>query len=144
MTQSYTTGLSSRRLGGSVGYSQSSGLGLYTSQGIASVPTGLPPSVLPTTVLYGGTSYSAGVGGTPMRGLVFSGTFVKSKSNTDLSSVTSNNDTEEANIYVQYKVRKIFLTAGYSRLVQGFTASGTNPAMVSTYYVGLSRWFNFF
>jgi hypothetical protein len=144
MTQSYSTALSSRRLGGSVGYSRSSGIGLFTSQGITSLPTGLPPSLLPTTVLYGGTSYSAGLGGTPIRGLIFSGTFVKSKSNTDNSSVISNNDTEEANIYVQYKVRKIFLTAGYSRLVQGFTASGANPAMVSTYYVGLSRWFNFF
>jgi hypothetical protein len=58
--------------------------------------------------------------------------------------VPSNNNTEEANVYVQYKVRKIFFTGGYSRLIQGFTASGTTPAMVSTYYAGLSRWFNFF
>ena len=144
LTQNYSTGLSNRRLGASAGYAKSSGMGLYTAQGITSLPTGLPPTLLPTTVLYGGTSYSAGVGGMPIRGLTFSGTFVKSKSNTVNSSVASNNDTEEAYIYLQYKIRKIFFTAGYSRLVQGFSASATAPAMVSTYYFGISRWFNFF
>jgi hypothetical protein len=144
LSQNYSTGLSSRRVGASFGYAKSSGIGLYTAQGITSLPTGLPPTLLPTTVLYGGTSYSAGVGGMPIRGLTFSGTFVKSKSNTENSSVASNNDTEEANVYLQYKVRKIFFTAGYSRLVQGFSASATAPAMVSTYYFGISRWFNFF
>jgi hypothetical protein len=144
LTQNYSTGLSCRRLGASAGYAKSSGMGLYTAQGITSLPTGLPPTLLPTTVLYGGTSYSAGVGGMPIRGLTFSGSFVKSKSNTVNSSVASSNDIEEANVYLEYKVRKIFFTAGYSRLVQGFSASTTAPAMVSTYYFGLSRWFNFF
>ncbi len=143
-TQNYSTGISGRRLGASVSYAKSSGLGLFTSQGITSLPSGLPPSLLPTTVLYGGTSYSVGVGGAPIRGLTFSGNFVKSRSNTANSLVASNNDTEEANFYLQYRVRKIFFTSGYSRLIQGFTVGGTTPAMVSTYYVGISRWFNFF
>jgi hypothetical protein len=80
----------------------------------------------------------------PIRGLTFSGNYVRSRSNTDNSSISSINDTDEANLYLQYKIRKIFFTAGYSRLVQGFSSSGTGPAMVSTYYFGLSRWFNFF
>jgi hypothetical protein len=144
LTQNYSTGLSSRRLGVSAGYAKSSGMGLFTAQGITSLPTGLPPTLLPTTVLYGGTSYSAGVGGMPIRGLTFSGNYVKSRSNTDNSSIASSNETDEANLYLQYKFRKIFFTAGYSRLVQGFSSSPTAPAMVSTYYFGLSRWFNFF
>jgi hypothetical protein len=144
LAQNYSTGLSNRRLGASAGYAKSSGMGLYTTQGITSLPTGLPPTLLPTTILYGGTSYSAGVGGMPIRGLTFTGSFVKSKSNTLNSSVESLNNTEEAYLYLQYKVRKIFFTAGYSRLIQGFSASAIAPAMVSTYYVGISRWFNFF
>jgi hypothetical protein len=119
-------------------------MGLYTNQGIASLPSGLPPTLLPSTVLYGGTSYSAGVGGMPIRGLTFSGSYVKTQSTTQNGSLSSNNDTEEANLYMQYKVRKVYLTAGYSRLVQGFSTSTLAPAMVSTYYFGLSRWFNFF
>jgi hypothetical protein len=144
MTQNYSTGLSGRRVGASVSYAKSSGLGLYTAQGITSLPTDVPPGLLPTTVLYGGTSYSVGVGGSPIRGLTFSGNFVKSRSNTVNSLLASNNDTEEANVYLQYKVRKIFITSGYSRLIQGFAVGTTTPAMVSTYYIGVSRWFSFF
>jgi hypothetical protein len=144
MTQNYSTGISGRRLGGSVSYAKSSGLGLYTSQGITSLPTDVPPGLLPTTVLYGGSSYSVGVGGAPIRGLTFSGIFVKSRSNTVNSLLASNNDSEEANVYLQYKVRKIFITSGYSRLIQGFAVGTTTPAMVSTYYIGVSRWFSFF
>jgi hypothetical protein len=144
LSQNYSTGLSSRRLGASVGYAKSSGMGLYTSQGIASLPTGVPPTLLPSTVLYGGTTYSAGMGGMPIRGLTFSGNYAQTRSNTENGSLSSNNETKEANLYLQYKFRKVFFTAGYSRLVQGFSASSLAPAMVSTYYFGLSRWFNFF
>ena len=144
LSQNYSTGLSTRRLGVNAGYSKSSGMGLYTSQGIAPLPTGLPPTLLPSTVLYGGTSYSVGVGGMPIRGLTFSGNFAKTRSNTENGSLFSNNDLEEANVYMQYKFRKVFFTAGYSRLLQGFSASTAAPALVSTYYFGISRWFNFF
>ena len=144
LSQNYSTGLSTQRLGVSAGYARSSGMGLYTNQGIASLPSGLPPTLLPSTVLYGGTSYSAGVGGMPIRGLTFSGSYVKTQSTTQNGALSSNNDTEEANLYLQYKVRKVYLTSGYSRLVQGFSTSTLAPAMVSTYYFGLSRWFNFF
>jgi hypothetical protein len=144
LSQNYSTGLSTQRVGVSAGYARSSGMGLYTNQGIASLPSGLPPTLLPSTVLYGGTSYSAGVGGMPIRGLTFSGSCVKTRSNTQNGSVSSSNDTEEANVYVQYRFRKMYLTSGYSRLVQGFSTSTLAPALVSTYYVGVSRWFNFF
>ncbi len=43
-----------------------------------------------------------------------------------------------------YNVRKLNFNAGYSRLVQGFSLSGTPPATVGSFYVGVSRWFNFF
>jgi hypothetical protein len=49
-----------------------------------------------------------------------------------------------ANAYLQYKIRKIYLNAGYSRLDQSLSASGGPPVKVTSYYVGLSRWFNFF
>ena len=43
-----------------------------------------------------------------------------------------------------YHFRKLDFSAGYSRLVQGFSLSGTPPTMVGSFYVGISRWFNFF
>jgi len=144
LSQSYTMALSTQWLGVSAGYSTTSGLGLYTAQGIVPLPSGLPPTLLPSTVLFGGSTYSVGLGGSPIRGLTFSGTYASTRSNTTNGSLSSNNRTDEGNIYLQYKFRKVFLTAGYSRLVQGFSLSSLAPAMISTYYVGLSRWFNFF
>ena len=43
-----------------------------------------------------------------------------------------------------YQFRKLGFQAGYSRLVQGFSVTGTPPTMVGSFYVGVSRWFNFF
>jgi hypothetical protein len=143
-TQSYSTGLSYRWLGVSGGYSRSSGIGLYTNQGIAPPPSGLPPTLLPSPVPYSGTTYSVGLGGTPVRGLIFSGSFARTRSSTESELLASNNRSDEANAYLQYQFRKVFFTAGYSRLVQGFSASTLAPAMVSTYYFGVSRWFKVF
>jgi hypothetical protein len=144
LSQSYSTGLSHRWLGVSGGYSKSSGMGLFTAQGIAPLPTGVPPTLLPTSVLYGGRTYSIGVGSSPKRGFIFSGNFADSRTNTQNGSSSSFNHTQEANAYLQYKFRKLFFTAGYSRLLQGFSASTLPPALVNTYYVGISRWFNIF
>jgi hypothetical protein len=143
-TQSYSTAFSYQWFAVSGGYSRSSGLGLYTTQGIATVPIGLPPTLLPSPILYGGTTYSAAVGATPIRGLTFSGSFVTSRSSTENGLLYSSNHTEEANAYLLYRFRKVFFTAGYSRLLQGFSASTLPPALVSTYYFGLSRWFKVF
>jgi hypothetical protein len=143
-TQSYTTALSYSWLGVSGGYSKSSGMGLFTSQGIAPLPSGLPPPLIPSQILYRGTTYSAALGGSPIRGLTFNGSFSSTRSSTEGGLLSSSNHTQEAYSYLQYKFRKVFFTAGYSRLLQGFSASTLAPATVSTYYVGLSRWFNFF
>jgi hypothetical protein len=153
-TQGYTTGLSGRWLGASAGYSKSSGTGLITPTGITTLPGGVPPTLVPA-ILYGGTTYTFGVGSTPIRGLTITGTYVNSRSNTGdgpLSSsnnpasglLSSNNKTEQAYIYLIYRFRKVYFNAGYNRLLQGFSASGLPPTMVSTYYFGVSRWFKAF
>ena len=142
-TQNYSTGLSGRWLSGSVGYAKSSGTGILTSSGIAVLPPGVPPPFLPTSVLFGGTSYSAGLGSSPTRALTVNATWSRSISNTNNGSVLSNNKTEQINSYLIYKFRKLYFNAGYSRLLQGFSASGLPPATVSSYYFGISRWFKF-
>ncbi len=143
-TQSYTTALSYSWLGVSGGYSKSSGTGLYTSQGISPLPPILPTPLIPSPIFYRGTTYSGAVGATPIRGLTFSGSYSSTRSSTENGPLYSSNHTDEAYSYFQYKFRKVFFTAGYSRLLQGFSASTLEPATVSTYFVGLSRWFNFF
>jgi len=142
-TQGYSTGLSGRWLGVSAGYSKSSGTGLLTPTGITTLPPGVPPTLVPG-ILYGGTTYSAGVGSTPIRGLTVNGSYVQSQSSTAGGSLYSNNKTEQAYAYLSYRFRKVYFNAGYSRLLQGFSASGLAPTMLSTYYFGISRWFKAF
>lgn len=142
-TQSYSTGVSSPWLSVNGGYSKSSGNGLITSTGVTPLPPGVPPVLVPT-VLYSGTTYSASVGSNPIRGLTVTGAYIHSRSNTAGESISSSNVTEQAFIYLTYRVRKVYLNAGYSRLLQGFSASGLPPTSLSTYYVGLSRWFKAF
>jgi hypothetical protein len=143
LTQGYSTGLSGRWLGVGFGYSKSSGNGLITPTGIIVTPPGVPPPLL-ATVLYGGTSYSGSIGSTPVRGLTFSGTYVSARSNTENGSLSSSNKTDQAYAYLTYRFRKVYFNAGYSRLLQGFSASGLTPTTVSSYYFGVSRWFKVF
>ncbi|HXY13289.1 MAG TPA: hypothetical protein VEI26_02180 [Terriglobales bacterium] len=151
-TRSYTTGLASRWLGVSGGYSKTNGTGLLTTTGIVVPPPGVPPQLLPTEVSFGGSSYSVGVGSTPARGFTLNGSFVKAEYNTvnEISNgaasgvVFSHNKTEQANIYLLYKFRKVDFVAGYSRILQGFSASGVPGTGVTSYYAAISRWFRFF
>lgn len=142
--QSYSTGLSGRWLGVSAGYSRSSGTGLFTGNGITPLPPGVLPGFLPTFVLFGGTTYSLGLGSTPIRGLTVNGNWLRSVYSTENGLNPSSNKTEQLNSYLLYKFRKLYFNAGYSRLLQGFSASGLPPTDVSSYYFGISRWFKFF
>ncbi len=142
-TQSYSTGLSGRWLGASGSYSRSSGTGLFTVTGITPLPSGLPPGFLPTSIFFGGTTYSLGLGSTPIRGLTANANWLKSVYTTANGLLPSENKTEQVNAYLLYKFRKMYFNAGYSRLLQGFSASGLPPADVSSYYFGISRWFKF-
>ena len=142
-SQGYSMGLSGRWLGAGAGYSKSSGSGLVTPAGITTLPPGLPPTLV-STVLYGGTTYSASLGSTPRRRLSITGSYSSSRSNTVGGTLASNNKTDQAYAYLNYQFRKVYFNAGYGRLLQGFSASGMAPSLLTTYYVGVSRWFKAF
>jgi hypothetical protein len=142
-SQNYSTGLSGRWLGASAGYSKSSGTGLFTSAGITALPPGVPATFLPAAVLFNGITYSLGLGSTPIAGLTINANWLRSTNITTNGALPSSNKTEQANGYLLYRFRRIYFNAGYSRLLQGFSASGLPPATVSSYYFGISRWFKF-
>jgi hypothetical protein len=142
-TQSYSTSLSSRWLSGSSTYSKSTGNSILTGSGLVSAPTGVPVLTPGQLILYGGHAYSVGVGSNPTRGLTLSGSYSKAFSNTVGGVTNSNNTVENLNTMLQYKFRKMWFTAGYSRLTQGFSATGV-PVTIGSFYGGVTRWFNFF
>jgi hypothetical protein len=126
------------------GYAKASGQALATGAGLVPVP--IPVPVLPSSLvsLFGGSSYSIGLSSTPIKNLVLTAAYAKSSSNTSSSSLTSTNQNNQFNAIIQYHVRKLSFTSGFARLEQGFSGSSTGPEVVSSFYVGVSRWFNFF
>jgi hypothetical protein len=143
-SQSYSTGVGYKHwmsFGGS--YSDSRGNGLQTSAGLTTTPLPviIPPDLL---ILYGGKSYSASLASSPIWRLTIATAFSDTKSNTTSQGIASGNHFQSANALVQYQFRKMYLNGGYSRLMQSFSASGLPPAKVSSFSVGVGRWFNFF
>jgi hypothetical protein len=125
-------------------YARSSGQALLTGTGLVPVP--IPSPIIPSGLvsLYGGDSYAFSVSSIPTKKLVIAATFGKSITDTTNNSILSSNQTNQFNSIVQYRVRKLNFISGYSRLEQGFSGSGLPPENLSSYYMGVSRWFNFF
>ena len=125
-------------------YSKSSGQAIVTGAGL--VPTPLPPPILPEGIvsMYGGDSYAFALSSSPVKKLLLSASYSKSLSNTSNGTIASSNVNNQFNSLVQYQYRKLYFTSGFARLEQGFSVAGTKPEIISSYYMGVSRWFNFF
>lgn len=138
-SEGYSTSLSTRRFSVNGLFVQSKGLSLLGTGGLIT-PT--PTPGLTDFILFSGSSYGGGITVTPLRRLVLSGSFSRAISNT-IASTTSHNNTEIFNAQLQYHLRRIGLQAGYTRFTQGISAIGA-PANSTSYFVGITRWFDFF
>ena len=142
-SQFFSTALTGRWIGFNGSYTKSSGNSLLGSTGL--VPNPLPPIILPTDLIfYGGHAYAFGLGSNPIRRLYLTASYSRAFSNTLSAATPSENNNQSINARVTYNFRQLSMNAGYSKLVQGFSASGLPPSMLSSYYFGISRWFNFF
>jgi predicted porin len=70
--------------------------------------------------------------------------YSRSNSDTANSGISTTNQNQQYNALIQYQVRKMGFTTGYARLEQGFGGSAGAPEILSSYYAGITRWFNFF
>lgn len=125
-------------------YSKASGQALATGAGL--VPITGPTPILPANLvsLFGGDSYSFALSSTPMKSLILTAAYAKSTSNISSNGASSMNENDEYNALIQYQHRKLSFNSGFARLGQGFSGSGTPPEVISSFYIGVSRWFNFF
>jgi len=138
-SEGYSTAFGSRSFTLNGNYTQSSGLSLLGANGF--VPVSGTPGVN-DFITFGGTSYGGGVSVTPIRRLLIAGSFSRAISNT-VGQTVSHNNTEIFNAQLRYYLRRIGLQAGYTRFTQGISAVGA-PATSTSYFVGISRWFDFF
>jgi hypothetical protein len=127
-------------------YNKSNGEAILTANGLVPVPGNLPPPVLGTNQFtsYDSKGWGFNAGATPIRRLTISAGYSKSNGHTIDPLLTTATNNELINAIMQYRLRKIFLNAGYTRLSQTVGAPGTQPIMVTSYFIGFSRWFNFF
>ena len=138
-SESYSSSFGSRKVTLTANYSKSLGESLITAGGLQ----GLPPTPgLNGLITFNGSNYGGGFSVQPLRRLVLSGTYARAISNT-LGDQISHNNTQIYNAQLQYHLRRIGLQAGYTRFSQGISAVGT-PQTTTNYFVGFSRWFDFF
>jgi hypothetical protein len=144
-SESFTTGFSwTHWITANGGYSTATGIALPTGGGLVAPPPPTPVPLPSLLILYGGHSYSVGLGSSPFRRLTIGASYSRATSNTTNAGIGSWNANKQMNTYFQYQFRKMYLNGGYATLSQGFSASPTAPATVSSYYLGVSRWFNVF
>lgn len=142
-SESFSTSLSLRTVSFTAQYLTGMGSSILTNGGIVPLPPtpGIPNADL---ILYNATSYGGGASWTPVRRLTVTGTYSRALSDTLSNAIASRNNTEILYGQLQYRLRRIGLLAGYTRFTQGISASGIAPGTVTSYYGGISRWFDFF
>ncbi len=138
-SESYSTSFSMRRFQVSSYYGKSNGVSVL---GAAGVVTPAPTPGLTNYYMFNGSSYGGSISGSPLPRLSLSGTYTRAISNT-IANTDSHNNLEIYNAQMQYHLRRIGLLSGYTRYTQGISAVGA-PATSTSFYVGVSRWFDFF
>ena len=139
----FATSLSIRQLALSAQYLSGTGNSLLTNNGITPLPP-IPGETPSNVIAYNAKNYGGGFSWTPFQRLVLSATYSKSLSDTLANGIYSKNNTEIFYSQLQYRLRRISLLAGYTRFTQGISASGVPPGTVTSYFGGISRWFDFF
>ena len=139
-SEGYSTSLGNRRFTLTGNYTNASGMSLLGSGGL--VPIVPTPGVNDFTT-FTGASWGGGASVTPVKRLILSASFSRAISDTVSEEMYSHNAMEVYNAQMQYHLRRIGLLAGYTRFSQGISAVGT-PASSTSYFVGITRWFDFF
>ena len=143
-SENYSTGFTAKWLGVNASYAKSDGSALLGGAGLVPVPIPNPIPLPSDLIFYGGHSYGGGVGVNPFKRFTASASYSRAFSDTLNGTTGSHNNTESIVTRLQYQYRQMWFTAGYSKFVQGFSASGSPPANINSYYFGVQRWFNFF
>jgi hypothetical protein len=143
-SQSYNSSIGyGRWINASGGFSKGDGQALITGSGLVPVPV---PPIVPSSLLsmYGGEGYSFSVASTPVKRLLLQASWSRSNSSTSSDTLTSWNHNAQFNTLVQYQFRKLSFNSGFARLQQGFSGSAGPAQVVSSFYMGATRWFKFF
>lgn len=124
-------------------YTHSNGTSILTSHGLVQVPSGIPPGVLSQEFQFGSKGFGFGATAVVRRWVV-NGSYSKSNGNAFGADLFNSFQSKSLNGRLQYRVRKMYFNAGFTRFQQTFGGLGTKPIDYNTFFVGFSRWFNVF
>jgi hypothetical protein len=141
--ESFSTSIQYRRYSVNGQYSQSAGSSILTSTGLVEVPTGVPAPLLHLPVLYNAKSYGGGAGLTPFRRCTVSANYNQARSATVGPAISLGFQSTILNSRLQYRLRRLDVDANYTRFRQSIGTAAL-PAVINTYYIRFSRWFNIF
>jgi len=142
-SEGFSTNLIFRRLTVGGQYSQSAGTSILTSTGLIELPPGVPPPLLQQPILYDAKSYGGGVSVTPFRRFTVSANYNKARSATAGPALSSGFQSTIFNTRLQYRLRKLNVEGNFTRFEQSIR-TGAMPAVINSYYIRISRWFNLF
>lgn len=146
-SEGYSSSLQYRSYAFTGNYGKSSGTALITPTGLVTAPVTILPVLSGNQyLLASGTSYGFSASANPIEHMSLVATYGVSKDTTVGPSLFSTGSAKTLSVYTQYQLRKLFVSAGITRLMQGIgtATAGTTPATFSSYYFGIQRWFNFF
>jgi len=122
-------------------FSKSSGNSILTPTGLVSTPLPIPTA---DAIYLRGDAYAVSIFANPTHGMLLSASYVRALNDTFGNSTTSRNANGQLVVQFQHRLRQLWLQGGYIKLNQAISISGQPPVMTGSFYVGISRWFNFF
>ena len=127
-------------------YSKSYGQSILTSSGLVNLPVQLPSGAVSANdlVSYGGSGYGFGAGTLLFKRLSVSVGYNHNDANTSGLAVNSIFTGSTENARLHYRLRKIILDVGYSRLLQDAQSTLNTHTAINSFFVGFSRTFNLF
>lgn len=142
-SESCTTMLFWKNFSVSGNYEQSKGVAILTATGLITSP--VPGQDIPASnlSLFSGKSYGGSLRFNPTRTLGFSASYARSDSNSTNQLVPMNSESTTLYALATYRLRKLLFTAGAQNFRQSINTPGA-PAVVTSYYFGISRWFKAF
>jgi len=142
-SESVSSSFAWRRYSVSGSYSQSNGTTIFSSAGVLTpvVGAGLLTNDF---MLFNGHSFTMSGATRLFRRINVSGAYSRSRSTIEAAPRNTFTESHIYNAHFDYRLRKMTLTGGYSRVNQSATSIKNGPFMLNSFYLSFSRWFNVF
>ncbi len=143
VSDTYATNLSWNKYSLSGHYSRSNGEALLGADGtLTATPLG---SVISDYFLtFDARSYGLYASTQLFRMLTLSSAYTNVSSSTIRKAIGTFNNGDRISARLAFRMRRLYIQAGFSHAVQESSAVSGGPRVVNSYYVSLSRWFNVF